>query len=1013
MKNDQITINIDHTSINARAYRLIGEENEFNPNFNNDYNINEKLKAIILLVISQNIDIDKIREYNQQKREKVYLMNYKFLLEYKYDEITSLLKENNNDIQSLIEQLNNPKYPYDSNIFKQILSNLKKEKLLKINNEFENIEKPKTPWEAKTIIIKLKNKNINVYKEFILVNEKIFNEIRIKLSLYSLKKEIFYTYNNGDIISINDNNQNFILFGHINNETHLYSLRYILDFDKDSYLLKELSIIQKNGIENYMKEKTVFSEGDNKDLISPIFADYYEIGTFYIYSNGTDYSQLRGENYEIYLNKGNFAKIMNLYNFYSNFKQNLEKSYSENKYLLINKNIMNSIKKDYNYDTFIQMLNKFNPNEKNEKKKKLFILKNLPEDLYENFIKSYQSIEKYDKDFVHPQQYTFNIPDSDKSVNIYKDFEIVNSTTAIEFIDGIYGQGYEYKMKEEENYIDCSSRDGKIIIYYPKYKFNNEYHVYEIGNLNNENTFIPEYLIIYKKDHSKFSDIKYKLNNYLQSLEENYVNGVYPITTQQRNNFGEYDFEEIGKVICLSKINDNSLFISNTGTGQNMNIDYDFNTEIHKDNKYKEPSDTPHKSNTGIFPKKLSPYIIKEYNLNAKPQNLSINQNFIIPPLIGLDNIGATCYMNATLQCLCNIPKFVNYFKYNNHLIEKVRTDLSIDNKTLSSSFKLLIEKLWPDRLYFANDYKGYPSIGSNNTYSNKINESYAPNEFKERISSMNELFKGVAANDAKDLVQFLIMTLHKELNMAKNQNMGNNAFNQNQTNKQLMFNLFTQDFINSNKSIISDLFYGVNYNVIQCSCGVSSYNYQTYFFFVFPLEEVRIFKNQNNFNNNFNNFNNNMNINNNEINIYDCFCYEQKITYMTGQNAMYCNYCKNTCNSQMCTYLAFGPEIIIIILNRGQGIQFNVKINFFETLNLYNFIEFKETGVNYQLIGVITHTGGSDMSGHFIAYCKSPISNSWFQFNDAVVNEVDQAHFKEKVIDYAMPYLLFYQKMK
>ena len=47
--------------------------------------------------------------------------------------------------------------------------------------------------------------------------------------------------------------------------------------------------------------------------------------------------------------------------------------------------------------------------------------------------------------------------------------------------------------------------------------------------------------------------------------------------------------------------------------------------------------------------------------------------------------------MNATLQCLCNIEKFVDYFKYNPHLIEVVRND--IGKTQLCSSFKLLIEK--------------------------------------------------------------------------------------------------------------------------------------------------------------------------------------------------------------------------------------------------------------------------------------------------------------------------------
>ena len=35
------------------------------------------------------------------------------------------------------------------------------------------------------------------------------------------------------------------------------------------------------------------------------------------------------------------------------------------------------------------------------------------------------------------------------------------------------------------------------------------------------------------------------------------------------------------------------------------------------------------------------------------------------PPLIGLKNVGATCYMNATLQCLSQILHLAYYFKTN------------------------------------------------------------------------------------------------------------------------------------------------------------------------------------------------------------------------------------------------------------------------------------------------------------------------------------------------------------
>ena len=49
-------------------------------------------------------------------------------------------------------------------------------------------------------------------------------------------------------------------------------------------------------------------------------------------------------------------------------------------------------------------------------------------------------------------------------------------------------------------------------------------------------------------------------------------------------------------------------------------------------------------------------------------------------------------------------------------------------------------------------------------------------------------------------------------------------------------------------------------------------------------------------------------------------------------------------------------------------------------------------------------------MNGQFIAYCKDPISNLWHKYNDAMINEVSD--FQNEVINFAMPYLLFYQKV-
>ena len=55
----------------------------------------------------------------------------------------------------------------------------------------------------------------------------------------------------------------------------------------------------------------------------------------------------------------------------------------------------------------------------------------------------------------------------------------------------------------------------------------------------------------------------------------------------------------------------------------------------------------------------------------------------------------------------------------------------------------------------------------------------------------MNPLFKGISANDPKDLILFLLETMHKELNNPQNINLINNNFVDN-TNFNDVFNDFS-----------------------------------------------------------------------------------------------------------------------------------------------------------------------------------------------------------------------------
>ena len=362
----------------------------------------------------------------------------------------------------------------------------------------------------------------------------------------------------------------------------------------------------------------------------------------------------------------------------------------------------------------------------------------------------------------------------------------------------------------------------------------------------------------------------------------------------------------------------------------------------------------------------------KEENiLEDKKENKNENESI----LIGLNNIGATCYMNATLQCLSNSDVLTNYF------LNKYPNEPNYDKNKISYEYYKVLQNLWDK---------------------NNNNKPYSPKDFKEKLSEENPLFSGIAANDSKDLLIFLLERLHKELNKNENKINYNIIDQATQMDKNKMLNIFINEFKEQYNSIISDLFYGVLGITNKCTkCNRTKYNFQVYNYVEFYLEKINqyyfsIGKRNNNMYNN----------KNPDIDLYECFNYLNIFELMSGDNQVYCNFCNCLCDSYYQANLFSSPNFLIINLNRGRGAVYECKVNFPEKLDLYNYIEYKSSKLQFELYAVICHIGESSMEGHFVAYCKNRLDKKWYLYNDAFVNLCENPCEYQK----GMAYILFYK---
>ena len=372
---------------------------------------------------------------------------------------------------------------------------------------------------------------------------------------------------------------------------------------------------------------------------------------------------------------------------------------------------------------------------------------------------------------------------------------------------------------------------------------------------------------------------------------------------------------------------------------------------------------------------------LKEKELNKMQLLLEkeekIYYNKKIPILIGLNNIGATCYMNASLQCLSNTKELTEFF-LNNY------KDKNKKKHIITYEYYELIKNLWNEK---------------NN------NKPYSPYSFKDVLSQENELFAGIQANDSKDLINFLIERLHQELNVIKEKNNNENFYQINQLNENEALQFFLKDFTSNFNSIISKLFYGILETKSQCKgCNMIKFNFQLYSFLEFPLQHINQY-----FYNNGKRPLFTQDGKNPDVDLYECFEYNRKIDLMNGENQMYCNICNKLCDATYTNFIYSGPNYLIINLNRGRGAVYECKVNFPEQLNLFNYVSYKHGITAYELYAVICHLGPSSMSGHFVAYCRNRIDNKWYLYNDAFVTLCD----KPKQYTEGMPYILFYRVLK
>ena len=131
--------------------------------------------------------------------------------------------------------------------------------------------------------------------------------------------------------------------------------------------------------------------------------------------------------------------------------------------------------------------------------------------------------------------------------------------------------------------------------------------------------------------------------------------------------------------------------------------------------------------------------------------------------LIGLDNLGNTCYMNSALQALSNCLAFTSFFLECSQFIESIIPNnsgvsgatltaaSSSTNNTacLSISYMKLMREIWQKR---------------NSKNKRQMASSISPSELVQTIKYFNAMFRGYSQHDSQEFILYLLDQLHEEM---------------------------------------------------------------------------------------------------------------------------------------------------------------------------------------------------------------------------------------------------------
>ncbi|KXS22063.1 UCH-domain-containing protein [Gonapodya prolifera JEL478] len=357
----------------------------------------------------------------------------------------------------------------------------------------------------------------------------------------------------------------------------------------------------------------------------------------------------------------------------------------------------------------------------------------------------------------------------------------------------------------------------------------------------------------------------------------------------------------------------------------------------------------------------------------------------------GLVNLGNTCFMNSSVQCMSATWALTAFF-----LGPNWRADLNRDNPLgmrgeIAEAYAKLVRELWAE----AKEAKKAQSTS-------RTTSSYfgvRPSEFKAVMARFNSTFQGYHQHDSQELLASLLDGLHEDLNRVKKKPYVSLPDDISERSDEEAAAISWDVYKARNDSVVVDLFQGQFKSKVTCTvCDGVSVTFDPFMYIAVPVVETKE---------------------------------ETKRVIVVGrisretlgdEDTWFCPKCKAHQKVRKKMDVWRVPDQVVIHLKRFSNSGMRTYSWARGGDKIDTLVEFPNTEQEtsdspdpnsnpesddpvFDLYAVSNHFGGMG-GGHYTAYAQSPVDGNWYKFDDSSVSLTSE----DNVVT-SSAYLLFYRR--